>query len=761
MTAFRLGALRQSSVSRRLAGLAVLIVGAVIPRDVVAQDSSATLTVLVRSDSGSLAGAEVILRLRRATSDSLGVARLPIDTGRFDVLIRRIGYASTRRILELRTARDTSITVTLRRDTVALGVVSAGVAGGVIRVVDRQLILASSRSERRIEDEPLRIEVLEREEIEEKLLMTPGDISMMLNETGGLRVQTTSPSLGGAAVRIQGLRGRYTQLLSDGLPLYGGQTGGLGLLQIPPMDLGSVEIIKGAASALYGAQALGGVINLISRRPAEEREVELLANQTSRGETDGILWHSGNGDRPWSYTFLGGVHTQGRRDLDDDGWSDMASYSRVTARPRLYWNPRDGRSLLLTAGVTREDRQGGTMRGRTAPDALPFAEALDTERADAGLVGGWLLRGSPFGDALLNVRASVMEQRHMHQFGPESERDRHRTGFAEAALTVQRGEVTWVGGLALQGDRYENRSIDGFDYTFVVPSAFMTADFEPSPAVALSASLRLDAHNEYRTSVNPRLSALVRLPHDWTVRLSAGTGSYAPTPLTEETEITGLSRVVPASWRALDAERSLSTSVDIGGALGTVEMNATLFASRIRDAVMLVRSVQNAGPPLFVYANAPLQTRTKGGELLARWVRDAVHITASYTYVDASESDPDNGGRREVPLTPRHSFGVVGALEYEDRWRAGVELYYTGEQSLAENPYRTSSRSYVSVGFLAERQFGWWRAFVNAENLGNVRQTRWDPLVRPTFGGAGRWTTDAWAPLDGRVINGGIRVRIR
>lgn len=115
------------------------------------------------------------------------------------------------------------------------------------------IVVRSTRSERRIEDEPVRVEVIGREEIEEKMLMTPGDISMMLNETSGLRVQTTSPSLGGANVRIQGLRGRYTQILSDGLPLYGGQSGALSMLQIPPMDLGQVEVIKGVASALYGS----------------------------------------------------------------------------------------------------------------------------------------------------------------------------------------------------------------------------------------------------------------------------------------------------------------------------------------------------------------------------------------------------------------------------------------------------------------------------------------------------------------------------
>ena len=97
----------------------------------------------------------------------------------------------------------------------------------------------------RIDDQPTRVEVLVREEVEEKMMMTPGDIVMMLNEMGGMRVQTTSPSLGSASVRIQGMQGRYTRVLFDGLPLAGQQVGGLGLLQIPPMDLGQVEVIKG------------------------------------------------------------------------------------------------------------------------------------------------------------------------------------------------------------------------------------------------------------------------------------------------------------------------------------------------------------------------------------------------------------------------------------------------------------------------------------------------------------------------------------
>ena len=145
------------------------------------------------------------------------------------------------------------------------------------------VVVATTRTGRRLEEQPTRVEVLGREEIEEKMLMTPGDIVMMLNEMGGLRVQATSPSLGAASVRVQGMRGRYTRFFSDGLPLFGNRSAVSALLQIPPMDLGQVEVIKGVASALYGAGAMGGVVNLLSRRPAAEAQQEFLFNQSSRG----------------------------------------------------------------------------------------------------------------------------------------------------------------------------------------------------------------------------------------------------------------------------------------------------------------------------------------------------------------------------------------------------------------------------------------------------------------------------------------------
>lgn len=81
-----------------------------------------------------------------------------------------------------------------------------------------------------------------------------------------------------------------------------------------------------------------------------------------------------------------------------------------------------------------------------------------------------------------------------------------------------------------------------------------------------------------------------------------------------------------------------------------------------------------------------------------------------------------------------------------------------GRQELEENSYRTTSRPYLILGALVERRFGPARVFLNAENLLDARQTRWDALLLPARAPEGRWTTDAWAPLEGRTFNAGVRL---
>ena len=215
--------------------------------------------------------------------------------------------------------------------------------------------------------------------------MTPGDIAMLLNETAGLRVQPTAPSLGGASVRIQGLRGRYTQILTDGMPLYGGQAGALGPLQVPPMDLARVEVIKGAASALYGPTALGGVVNLVSRRPEPARE--LILNQSTLGGTDVVGWLADGLHERWGYTLLAGGHRQDYADVNSDGWADVPKFGRVSVRPRVFFDDGSGTSAMLTVGGMLENRTGGTLPGSRTPAGTEHVESLDSRRIDMGFSG--------------------------------------------------------------------------------------------------------------------------------------------------------------------------------------------------------------------------------------------------------------------------------------------------------------------------------------------------------------------------------------
>ena len=693
------------------------------------QAPQATIRVEVTAESVPVQGAEITVNGKSVRTGQGGSATMATPVGDVKVSITKDGYFPADAALRTEAERESLLRVELQPN----------------KAVEEQIKVYATRNDVRIQDSPLHVEVLQRDEVEEKMLMTPGDIVMMLNEMGGMRVQTTSPSLGAASVRVQGMLGRYTSFLSDGLPLFGQQGASLGLLQIPPMDLGQVEVIKGNTSALYGSAAMAGVVNLISRRPAAEPVHEFLINRSTLGATDASIFLASPLSSHWSASLLGSGDWQEHRDVDGDGWADLAGYSRGVIRPRFFWDDKTGRTALLTGGITYENRSGGTVSAATLPaTGEPYTEALNTRRYDFGGNVQWLIENR----YVVTARFSATEQKHRHQFGEVIENDRHELLFGEVSVKGSSGRNTWVAGAATQRDAYRPRDVPRFGYTFVVPGVFVQDDVNIASWISVSASARADFHNQYGVFLSPRISALLRWA-GFTTRLSAGQGFFAPTPLTEETEAAGLSRLsLPAP---LVAERGRSASIDMTRRLRSLSITTTLFASDISHPVYVDRT------DAYRIVNLPAPTRNRGAELLATWRKAPFSTTASYTYVRSSELDPV-AGRAEVPLTPRHSFGLVGMWEKEGVARFGLECYYTGQQRLENNPYRAFSSPYVIFGAMGERKMAAHvKLFLNLENLGNVRQSRWDPMLLPSRAVDGRWTVDAWAPLDGRVINGGVR----
>ncbi|HLL59354.1 MAG TPA: TonB-dependent receptor [Allosphingosinicella sp.] len=493
---------------------------------------------------------------------------------------------------------------------------------------------------------------------------------------------------------------------------------------------------------------MGGVINLVSRRPTEEFEGEVLANATTRNGQDLTAYLASPIGGGWSASVTGGAHRQSTHDLYRDGWADIPLHERFTARPRLFWQGADGAAAFVTIGAMTEEREGGTLPGRTTPDGRPFPQVQSTDRIDAGLVGE-----VPFeGLGTLHLRASGVTQDHRHVFGDVVEDDRHGTLFAEASLAGRSDKTSWVAGAAFQTDRFRSDTFPAFDYTYDVPAVFAQIEQDLRPDLTLAASARLDFHSRYGTQLSPRLSALYR-PGPWTIRAALGRGFYAPTPFVEEVEAAGLSRLEPL--RGIQGETAETASIDIGYARGPLEASATLFASSIDNATRL----ETVAADRVRLVNVNGRTRIRGSELLLRYRWDAFSVTGSYVYVNATEPAEVGPGRRPVPLTPRHTAGAVAMWEKHGKGRIGLEAYYTGRQALEDNPYRSQSRPYLHLGVLGEIVLGKISLFANAENILGVRQTRYDPILLPQRRPSGQWSVDVWAPTEGFILNGGMRLR--
>ena len=670
---------------------------------------------------------------RSTRTDQQGNARLTLPVGRQVLSITQVGY------------KPTQVTVMVVADSVVTAKVTVEMMGMQMEAIR----ISATRTERLTEETPIRVEVLDEMEVDENTLMAPSGITMLLNETPGLRVQAASPTLGTGSVRILGLPGQYTVMLADGLPLYGGSSSALGPLDVSPVDLQRVEIIKGAASSLYGAQALGGVINLVSKPPTGKSE--FLINRRTLGVTDAASWLSHNFESGGGVSLLASGTVQSNQDIDHDGWADQARARRWGLRPRFTAVDSKGRSLFVTAGYGYDDRAGGTTGGAVTADGTGFRESLTSQRGDIGARAI-----IPLGDSgNVAFRAALASSRRRREFGRGPlEKDGTSTGFLEATRSFVSTRATTVLGSAIQLDDFDNSLNARYDHRWVTPGLFATTDQEVGP-VTLSASVRGDVRPESGTQVTERLAVLAKPAHDWSVRMSVGTGFAAPSATIEETEAIGLRMI--RRGPTLEGERSVGTMVDVSGQLAGAELLVTGYSSVIDHAIQLADAGDGSGEGIL--QNARDKTRIGGVEAAAVWRFVGGKFLGTYGYARGSRPDPMSGARQPIPMLLRHHIGGDLMFEQPGKYRAGIEGTWYGRQSLDDNPFRSESKPYFYTMAIAVRQFGRFEAVANFENLLNVRQTATDPLVRPTPTTGGRWTTDVWAPLEGFMANVAFRYR--
>ena len=616
-------------------------------------------------------------------------------------------------------------------------------------------VVVSTRGTRTIKRSPTRVELLSGEEISEKAMMKPGDIRVMLSETTGIQTQQTSPISGNALIRIQGLDGRYTQILKDGFPAFPGAASGLGLLQTPPLDLRQVEVIKGSSSTLYGGGAIAGLVNLVSKTPTEKRELSFLLNATTARGFD-VSGFYGQRFGKIGTTLFASYNTSRAYDPSDVDFSAIPQYDRLNLSPKifLYLSPETSGSLGLNSMI--ENRLGGDMHYIKGEDVGGHThyERNKSQRHSLQLnFNHWFSEVSK-----LNLKASATYFNRTIELPDYIFEGTQWTTFSELAYSLTQDQTEWVGGLNLWTDHFSEQPQSGSmvrDYTQTTFGAFVQNNTNLASWLSLEAGLRTDYVIDYGLSVLPRLSLLFKPTEKLSSRLGGGVGYKTPTIFTEESERIAYRNVLPISDKTNKIERSWGMNWDVNFTTGlwsnrvTLSINQLFFYTRLNNTLLM----KSMGNGQYQMQNIDGHTDTRGLETNVKIGWGDLHYYFGYTYTYTQTQE--HGRHHENILTPRHRLNNVLMYEVEDKWKIGFEAYYYSPQWLSDG---LRGQSYWLCGLMAEKSWRHFSVYVNFENFTDSRQTRFDTIYTGSRSNP-EWR-DIYAPLDGFVANAGIKIRL-
>jgi len=616
-----------------------------------------------------------------------------------------------------------------------------------------EVVISSTRSSRTIDDIPTRVEFIAGGELAEKGNMKPGDIRMLLNESTGIRTQQTSATSYNSSIRIQGLDGKYTQLLRDGLPLYSGFSGSLSLMQIAPLDLQQVEVIKGSNSTLYGGGAIAGLVNLISKDPKEEEELSMMINGTSALGLDVSSFYANRNEKIGT-TIFASYNKGTAYDPADIGLTAIPEFDRYTLNPKLFIYPQEKTKIEIGLNYVKEERLGGNIdyiEGNEVND--PYFELNNTDR-----ISSQLIFNHEFDNSLkLNIKNSYNYFDRSIEIPDFNFAGLQLSSFSEVNLTWLRNKSEWIGGLNLWTDQFDQRKGEpnqdiGFqNHTF---GAFLQNTTKINEEISFEGGVRLDYHSQYGMFPLPRLSFMYQPTELLTVRLGGGLGYKTPTVFSEEAETRQFQNVLPLDREDLSAERSYGANFDVNyDFLITNELslttNALLFYTQIQNPLQLVPAgfqyefIQSSG---FI--------DSKGAEVNLKWGYQDFKLFTGYTFVDVNQVR--NSSITEMPLVANHRLNNVLMYEKHGNFWLGLEAYYFSPQQLNDGEV---GQSYWIFGLMSEKRFTKsFSVFLNFENFTDTRQTSFDTVYRgsidnPQF-------RDIYAPVDGFVINGGVKIKL-
>ena len=589
---------------------------------------------------------------------------VPADT-ELTVVASSVGYDPVEKVVTLKAGKTLELNFELRESSVEV----------------EQVVVSANRQESNRKEAPTIVNIVASELFDRT---SSANIAEALNYQPGVRVEYSCSNCGFPQLRINGLEGQYTQILLDSRPIFSSLAGVYGLEQLPASMIERVEVVRGGGSALFGSNAIAGVVNIITKEP--QRNLLSLSNTTGimeGGLTD--ISTSLNAAfvsddyRAGAYVF-GMIRDRDAYDRNDDGFSEIPTINSETIGFRTYYKTSAYSKLTAEYHHIREFRRGGDNLD------VPPHEAEIAEKTRHGINGGGL-RFDLFSKDYrhkLNIYSSFQGIRRSSYYGAGKDPNAYgrtidNTFVAGAQYAYSFRKLLFLPSQLTVGVEFNNTNLidhmTGYDRTQLSQTigGYVQNEWQ-SDALNLVIGARLDKNNLIdHVIVSPRANVRYTPIKNLILRAGYTSGYRAPQAYDEDLHVMAVGG--EASLIVLDPElrpeysHSVTASADMYATAGKVQFNVLVegFYTSLNDVFTLVEQhADAAGNQVLMRTNAD-RAEVRGVNIEAKAALDANNsLSVGYTYQRSTYREPVAWSENEaIPAeksmlrSPDH-YGYVG-----------------------------------------------------------------------------------------------------
>lgn len=455
-----------------------------------------------------------------------------IAPGRYTIVVSCIGYKKEHHIVEVRKESVAHAHLELVPEATRLD----------------EIVVSANRNETNRKEAPVVVNVLSEKQFEQN---NAQDLVQSLGFQSGVRVEYNCQNCGFPQVRINGLEGPYTQLLIDSKPIMSALSGVYGLEQIPVNMVERIEVVKGGGSALFGANAIAGTVNIITKEPLSP-SLSVGTDVQAIGGTTYSQNFNANGailskDRHFGASFYQTFRKRNPYDRDNDGFSEIGMLTNNSFGTKLFYNINSKNKIKIEYHTTNEKRRGGN-NFDMQPHYADICEATEHLINALSLNYDFVSSG---GKHRLNVYSSAQSIDRNSYYGSHQDPNAYGitndlTFLAGAMANHRLDKFLFSKASITYGAEYSTNRLDDQVKAYNIRTQqnvstigmYVQSEWT-SRYLNLLIGARMDKHNllSYPVLV-PRLSLLYKYNDSWQVRASYSSGYRAPQAYDEDFDIT-------------------------------------------------------------------------------------------------------------------------------------------------------------------------------------------------------------------------------